>query len=229
MKRSEKLTLRDGDVIRAPEMKSLPPREDMCGGHLVRIYNATKDDLDELMYGGASGLRQKIEKLFWTLLPHGLRTVDHHAQHFRGIVDRWLTGTLRDEDHEDIAIFVLNQLGPKSHLGQTYLRLNPSFIKRYILGQFKKNPLEPMTMAYWDLHLLMAAEEEGKCIFRPRHCEWCNRLYLPVRKALQKTCSPKCSRLIRYKRYMDRQVASRDSWHQSVGGKEEVGYVKPRK
>ncbi len=228
MKRLGKPAPRDGRVTRTPETTAHPTREDGLGKYVVRIYNGTKDDLDELMYGGASGLRQKIEKLFWTLLPYGLRTVDHQAQHFRGIVDRWLAGTLTEDDHEDIAVFVLNHRGPKSYEGRTYLRINPRFIKRYILGQFKKNPLEPMTLAYWELHLLIMAEEEGRRIFRPRHCEWCHRLYLPVREALQKTCKPQCSRLVRYKRYMDRQVEARGSWQQSVGGEEGGGHAESR-
>jgi len=226
MKRSGKLAQREGRETQILEETQHRRDKDDLGEYLVRLYNATtKEALDELMYGGALSSHQKVEKLFWTLLPYGLRTIDHHAKHFRGIVDRWLAGTLTEDDHEDIAVFVLNHRGPKSFEGRTYLRLNPRFIKRYVLGQFARNPLEPMTKAYWELHLLIRVEGEGQRILRPRHCEWCHRLYLPVRKALQKTCSPKCSRLVRYKRYMDRQVATRNSWQQSMEDEDGGGHA----
>jgi len=186
------------------------------GEYLVRLYNAAKEELDELMYGRAKTKKEVIEGLFFKILPHKWRTVDHHALHFRGIVDRWLAGTLTDDDHQDIGVYVLNHRGPHSYEGRMWLQFNSRLIKRYLLAQFTKNPLEPMSRAYWELHLLIHREAEGQRFLRPRKCEWCQRLYLPTRQEKQYSCSPQCSRFVRYKRYMDRQIEARNALQESL-------------
>jgi hypothetical protein len=154
------------------------------GEYLVRLYNAAKEELDELMYGRAKTKKEVIEGLFFKILPHKWRTVDHHALHFRGIVDRWLAGTLTDDDHQDIGVYVLNHRGPHSYEGRMWLQFNSRLIKRYLLAQFTKNPLEPMS--------------------------------LPTRQEKQYSCSPQCSRFVRYKRYMDRQIEARNALQESL-------------
>lgn len=184
-------------------------KKDRLGEYLVQVYNADKSGIDRLMYGNVKGLREQAEKAVFTRLPHGWRSVDLHIDHFRHIVDRWLERSLTTSDHDDIAVFVLNHRGPDTYEGQTYLRLNPGFMQRFLMREFKKNPLEPLTRAYWELHLLITAEGEGRRISMPRHCVQCNRLYLPIRTTLQTTCSPRCSQRGRYLRYL--QVHGRPS------------------
>jgi|GEM_PF-1610201 len=193
----------------APRRRGSRINQAGLGSQLVRLYNATKEEVDELMYGQAKGLQQKLEKAVFTRLPGGWRTVDLHVAHFREVVDRWLAGKLTREDHWAIAVFVLNHRGPDSYEGRTFTRIHPGFIRRFLLRQFKKNPLEPLTAAYWELHLFITAEGEGRRLFPPRRCEWCGRLYLPIRQTLQKTCSPKCGKEMRYRLWLERQDPSR--------------------
>lgn len=48
----------------------------------------------------------------------------------------------------------------------------------------------------------MQLEDRGALRFRPRYCELFQRLFLPIRPSLQKTCSNKCGHLLRYQRYV---------------------------
>lgn len=188
------------------------------GEFMIEVYNADKAALDRMMYGrGRRGLIEKFDRMIIPRLPEGMRPVDHHASRFRQIVDRWLQGQLTESDEDVIAAFLSL---PMKHP----IRVQ-RLLRRFAIGEFRKNPYEPLTRAYAELYQMMQLEEFSQLPFRPRFCEFCRRLFLPVRRTIQTTCSKRCAHMVRYRRYLDRQQAAvRTTWVEAfTGAKEGAG------
>jgi len=177
-------------------------REGRLGEYLVQIFNMDDSSLIEFMHRDARGLIQNINKVGVPLLPRWLQRCTHYLREFRGTVNRWITGGLTPQDYDDILAFISDRLKGMNHTQKLLHPRRPS-VRRLLISQIKKNPLEPFTRAYLELYDMMQLEDRGPLQFRPRYCEFCHKLFLPIRPTLQKTCSKKCSHLRRYQTYVE--------------------------
>ncbi len=165
----------------------------------LKLYRARDSDgLKELFHEHAHGARLVLAKLNnllgGTLVLGWKKTAVNHLTGYRTFVQRWLTGTLTEEDWLRAGQWVKPKgKGQAEKHPFEWLAARPArfSFEQWLIEQMKTNPYQPFEEGYRQVLILMTLERAGWLPFRPLFCGGCGTLLMPVRQA-QRFCSARC-------------------------------------